>query len=144
MSPSFTDHSNEAWTAYLSLNVLPSREQTPWHHSLVCVIPDTPWFFLPSKPSHLIPIRPSPSSAKHPVFFTDVSSTTYAIFPNVRLPISFSPSQSDLVSAQSFIPEPLISNPNVTSSPYLQPIQTSNINRTSTCKVTFKPEQAAF
>jgi len=127
MSPSLVDHLNEAWTAYLSLNVLPSREQTPLHHSLVCVIPDAPWYFLPSKPNLLNPIRSSTTSAKQPVFFTDVSSTTYAIFPNVRIPISLSPSQSRLVSEQSFIPEPLISHPNVTS-PYLQPIQTSNIS----------------
>jgi mediator of RNA polymerase II transcription subunit 13 len=120
MSPSFTDRLNEAWTAYLRLNVLPSREPTPLHHSLVCVIPDTPWSFLPLKPSLLNPIRSSPSYGKHPVVFTDVSSTTYAIFPNTRLRISVSPLQSDLVSAQSFIPEPLISSSNVTSSPYPQ------------------------
>ena len=124
MSTSFADYLNEAWTAYLGLNVLPSREQNPLHHSLVCVIPDTPWFFLPSKPSPLNHIRSLPSSAKHPVIFTDISSTTYAIFPKVRLPISVSPSQCHLVSTQSFIPEPLVSHPNVTSSPY-RPIQTS-------------------
>jgi mediator of RNA polymerase II transcription subunit 13 len=95
------------------------------HHSLVCVIPDTPWFFLPSKQSPLNPIRSSPSSTKHSVIFTDISSTTYAIFPKVRLPISVSPSHSHLVSMQSFIPEPPISHPNI-ASPYPQPIQTSN------------------
>lgn len=103
---------------------LPSRgDETRLHFSLVCVIPDTPWFYLPSTPRRHHPSRSSPSSVKHQIIFTDVSSTTYAIFPNIRLPVSRPPSLSELLSGKSFIPEPLIYNPNVVSSPFLQPMQ---------------------
>lgn len=96
----------------------------------MCVIPNTPWLFLPSKSNLQNHLQSSPSSAKHPVFFIDISSTTYAIFPNVRLPISHSPSRSDLVSTESFIPEPLTS----CSSPYLSPVQASSIGEPQRAK----------
>lgn len=102
-----------------------SRDQPPLHHSLVCVVPDASWLFIPSKSNPLPlpvprPIAPSrsSSSSKQPSVFTDVSSTTYAIYPTNRISISVPPSQSDLGLSQSFIPELATSISSSPSSPH--------------------------
>ncbi|KAF8901743.1 hypothetical protein CPB84DRAFT_1747003 [Gymnopilus junonius] len=89
-----------------------SRDEPPSHHSVVCVVPDAPWLFIPSKsggsplpvPRPAAPSRSS-SSSKQPSIFTDISSTTYAVFPSNRISVSFSPSRSDFGLSQSLIPE---------------------------------------
>ncbi|KAF8171817.1 hypothetical protein BJ912DRAFT_994983, partial [Pholiota molesta] len=92
--------SKETWTEYLQANVVPSREQPPLHHTLVCVVPDASCCSAPGPPSR------SASSSKQTYVYTDVSSITYAVFPTTRIPISVPPTQSDLGLAQSLIHEP--------------------------------------
>ena len=105
-----------AWTAHLTAHVLTSREQPPFHHSVVSVEPDAPWLFIPSSKSNIVPprrsnpsTRPSPSSPKHSVF-TDISATTYALFPSNHMAIAFPPSHTDFGLSQSFIPEPALTS----------------------------------
>ncbi|KAF8164920.1 mediator complex subunit 13 C-terminal-domain-containing protein [Crassisporium funariophilum] len=102
-----------AWTTQLTVHVLASREQPPLHHSVVCVEPNASWSFIPSKPSPTTPqTRPSlsnkssSSSSKHHSVFTDVSATSYAIFPSTHMSVSLAPVHTDLGLSQSFIPEP--------------------------------------
>ena len=63
--------------------------------------------------------RSSPSSPKHHSLFTDVSATTYALFPSNRMTIPLPPSHTDLGLSQSFIPEPALTS--LPSSPTPQP-----------------------
>ncbi|KAF4615972.1 hypothetical protein D9613_011497 [Agrocybe pediades] len=134
------------WTNLFNSNVVPARTQPPLHHSVVCVVPDAPWHFIPSSKdgvaspfsklqSHSSPIssvnssRPAattsasttslPTSSsnattttgitsKQPAVFKDITSTTYAIYPTVRLPMSMAPSlQADLGLNQSCVADPL-------------------------------------
>ena len=96
------------------MKVVSCREQPPLHHTLVCVVPDAEWLFVPLKTSPYAPIRSSPNAKQHLVF-TDVSSTTYAIFPSSRIPIAVQPVHSDLGLSQSFIAEPPTSHSSVAS-----------------------------
>ncbi|KAF8803912.1 hypothetical protein BYT27DRAFT_6723764 [Phlegmacium glaucopus] len=102
-----------AWTSQLTVHVLSSREQPPMHHSVVCVEPDAPWLFIPSSKPNVAPLRrsspparSSPSSPKHQSVFTDISATTYALFPSNHMTISLPPCHTYLGLSQSFIPEP--------------------------------------
>lgn len=109
------DFCNAAWNTHFNLNVAASREQPPLHHSLVCVVPDVPWLFIPSKLSLPTPVQSS-HSTKNSAVFIDVSSTTYAIFPNAHFPIKVPPSQGDLGLSQSHIAEPSASHSSATHS----------------------------
>jgi mediator of RNA polymerase II transcription subunit 13 len=91
----------------------------------MCVEPDAPWSFIPSSKSNIAPLRPnpftrsSPSSSKHHSVFTDISATTYALFPSNHMAISLPPSHTDFGLSQSFIAEPAL--PSLPSSPVPQP-----------------------
>jgi mediator of RNA polymerase II transcription subunit 13 len=126
------DISFAAWTSHLAVHVLTSREQPPLHHSVVCVEPDAPWLFVPSSKSNIVPplrsnppTRSSPSSPKNSTF-TDVSATTYALFPSNHMAISLPPSHTDFGLSQSFIPEP--ASTSLPSSPVPQPAINSTTN----------------
>ncbi|KDR74530.1 hypothetical protein GALMADRAFT_141557 [Galerina marginata CBS 339.88] len=124
-----------AWSALLNDKVVASREQPPLHHSVVCVVPDASWLFLPSKsgaslfplpiprPTAPAPSRSSSSSsaAKQHSVFTDVSALTYAVYPKNRISISVPPSLSDLGLSQSFIPEVASSASTLSSPPSPNP-----------------------
>ena len=115
-----------AWTAHFSAHVVPSREQPPLHHTLACVIPDAPWSIISSKSTIAPPPRAgssgrSPTSSKQQTTFTDITASTYAIFPKNYIPISVPPSHSDLGLSQSIIPEPLTPAISSPSSPASQP-----------------------
>ncbi|KAF9534436.1 mediator complex subunit 13 C-terminal-domain-containing protein [Crepidotus variabilis] len=99
----------DAWTTYLSHEIALHRDQPPLHHTIVCVIPDAPWFYV--TPQQNIVHNPRPqyfknSSSKHISLFSDRSSTTFAVFARNRLPIPIPPSQSDLCISHTLIPEP--------------------------------------
>lgn len=122
-----------AWTTQLTVHVLTSREQPPLHHSVVCVEPDAPWLFIPlSKPDPVSPrrynppSRSSPSSQKHYSVFTDISATTYALFPSNHMTIPLPPSHTELGLSQSFIPEPASTSTSLPSSPEPQSAINSN------------------
>ena len=92
----------------------------------MCVEPDAPWLFIPSSKSNITPprrpipfTRSSPSSSKHHSVFTDISATTYALFPSNHMAISLPPSHTDFGLSQSFIAEPALTS--LPSSPALQP-----------------------
>lgn len=98
------------------MHVAASHEQPPLHHTLVCVVPDTAWSFIPSKSSPTVALlsdnpRASPqvrsvSASKQMPVYTDVSAMTYVVFPTHRIPISIPPLQSDLNLSLSLVPEP--------------------------------------
>ncbi|KJA21672.1 hypothetical protein HYPSUDRAFT_87898 [Hypholoma sublateritium FD-334 SS-4] len=106
----------QAWTEYLTVHVAASHEQPPLHHTLVCVVPDAAWSFIPSKSSTTATLLldhsragsqvRSVSASKQTPVYTDVSAMTYVIFPTHRIPISIPPSQSDLSLSLSLVPEP--------------------------------------
>ena len=107
--------------------MLTSREQPPLHHSVICVEADAPWSFIPSSRSNIAPLRrsnpitrSSPSSPKHHSVFTDISATTYALFPSNHMAISLPPSPTDFGLSQSFIAEPALTS--LPSSPAPQPV----------------------
>ncbi|KIM42937.1 hypothetical protein M413DRAFT_26897 [Hebeloma cylindrosporum] len=104
-----TEPELNAWTAHFAARVVPSREQPPLHHTLACVVPDAPWSVLSMvapPPSRTTSSGRSPSSSKQQTFFTDITSSTYAVFPKNYIPISVPPSHHDLGLSQSMIPEP--------------------------------------
>jgi len=82
----------------------------PLHASIISVEPDAPWSFVTSRVNSSSPSRraaqhrPS-SSTKHQVILTDVSTTTYAIFPTSQMPMSL-PSSYKNLGLSSFVPEP--------------------------------------
>ncbi|CAA7260150.1 unnamed protein product [Cyclocybe aegerita] len=82
----------------------------------------TPQPYVTTPPPSTSNTRPSPpgrspSSSKPHTVFTDTSSTTYAIHPLNRMPISLPPSQIDLGLEQSFVPE----SASLSSTPSPQP-----------------------
>lgn len=139
-----------AWTAHFAARVVTSREQPPLHHTLACVVPDAPWSIISAKSmvaslhSRTNSSGRSPSSSKQQTIFTDITSSTYAIFPKNYIPISIPPSHNDLGLSQSIIPEPstpVISSP---SSPVSQPSTTSTpLNPPTTHPCTY-PEPSSL
>lgn len=122
------------------------------HHSVVCVVPDAPWLFIPPKSgASPLPVpRPAApsrsSSSKQPSVFTDISSTTYAIFPSNRISVSVPPSQSHLGLSQSLIPE--LSTQTSSSSQPVTPLHTQTSTSPSvlsfTSPVTFIPQASSI
>ncbi|PPR01786.1 hypothetical protein CVT24_001701 [Panaeolus cyanescens] len=111
-----SDKEMHAWLDILE-DVNLSREQPPVHHSIACVIPDAPWSFIssiptkPASPPASASVKPphlsrSGTSPKQQTFFTDISTTTYALFPATRIPISAPPSHTIPLLSLSYVPEP--------------------------------------
>ena len=133
-----------AWATQLTAHVLPSREQPPLHHSVMCVEPDAPWSFIPSSKSNIAPsrrsnpfTRSSPSSPKQHSVFTDISATTYALFPSNRMAISLPPSHTDFGLSQSFVAEPVLTS--LPSSPAPQPAINPTANTVAQTMSTISP-----
>ncbi|TFK43128.1 mediator complex subunit 13 C-terminal-domain-containing protein [Crucibulum laeve] len=114
-----------AWTKYLSKAIFVNRELTMGHISLISVEQNAPWTLLTTRPSsppvsRSASVTRSPSTShKHQAVFTDVSSTTYALFPAVQLPISLPLSFNELslgasdnsTSTSSVTPPPSLPHP---------------------------------
>jgi len=72
----------EAWEACLAQEGESSTEKIPMHVSVLCVEQDTPLTFLPP----VMPSDPSVPKAPGPMpLFSDASSSTYAVYPHLRL-----------------------------------------------------------
>ena len=110
-----------AWSTLLNESVANSKTQPPMHHSLISVVPNAPWLFVPSAAPPLPVPRPAApsrsSSSRQSAVFADISLTTYAIYPSNRVSVSAPVSQSELGLSQSLIPE----LPTATSSPVSSP-----------------------
>lgn len=109
----------------------------------MCVEPDAPWSFISSSKSNIAPprrlnsfSRSSPSSPKHSVF-TDISATTYALYPSNHMAISLPPSHTDFGLSQSFIAEPALTS--LPSSPAPQPAINPTMNTAAQTMSTISP-----
>lgn len=96
-----------AWTTLLPA-VLAMDYSHSVHVSLVCADPDSPWLF--TKLSTNTPLQQQSSSNKSSnskqMVFSDISSTTYAVFSSVVLPIAVPPSQSDMGISLPYVADP--------------------------------------
>ncbi|KAJ7188980.1 hypothetical protein C8R46DRAFT_877203 [Mycena filopes] len=93
----------DAWMSFLAKTVPTYSALPDIHVTLLSVEPDAPWTLLPSESQHKAaptpPMTRAPSSsstAKTPSLFIDVSSTTYAVFPKRKIPLSLPPTPLDL------------------------------------------------
>jgi len=92
--------------------VIPASGLRAVHVSLLCADPDSPWLF--TKLNLDVAIPPQPSSASIPNtpnvktnnIFSDASSTTYALYPNIVLPIATPPGQSDIGLSLPYVADP--------------------------------------
>ncbi|KAF9446731.1 hypothetical protein P691DRAFT_761374 [Macrolepiota fuliginosa MF-IS2] len=95
-----------AWSSFLPA-VLPTSGLGSVHVSLICADPDSNWMF--TKLDTSSPPQQSSSSKsssnKH-VVFSDISSTTYALFPSVTLPVAVPPTHSDLGLSLPYVADP--------------------------------------
>lgn len=94
-----------AWDIHLTVYVEVFRQLPPLHVSLVCVDPESTWSFLaPSTTSTTRSPHKTPGTKAQSIY-SDISSTTYAIYPTIRMPISHPISQGDVGISQSYIAE---------------------------------------
>ncbi|KAF5363636.1 hypothetical protein D9756_000913 [Leucocoprinus leucothites] len=110
-----------AWTNYLPL-ALPTSGLGAVHVSLVCADPDSPWLFTKFNPKDLgaVPHQQPSSTTNHKHqgatstssntaknnIFSDASSTTYALYPNIVLPMATPPTQSDIRLTLPYVADP--------------------------------------
>lgn len=98
-----------AWSTHLDHQVSSYRGHPPLHHTLLCVVPDAPWFFVSPKRSVISTSRPLTSrnsSSRQLPIFADTSTTTFAVYGQTHLPTSTLPGLGDLGISQALIPEP--------------------------------------
>ncbi|EDR04992.1 uncharacterized protein LACBIDRAFT_294897 [Laccaria bicolor S238N-H82] len=137
-----------AWTEHLTTAL--ELSIPPLHASIISVEPDAPWSFVtsrvnPSSPSRRTAQHRPSSSTKHQVILTDVSATTYAIFPTSQMPMSLAASYKNLGVSLSFVPEP--PSPANPTSPAASPLFVNSIpasqyhNFNSDCVATLRTDQ---
>lgn len=94
----------------MSNAILKNKEFGQGHVTLLSVEPNAPWLFITSQGSpNSVPRSSSSnrsSSLKHHTHtvFTDISSTTYTLFPSIQTPVCLAPPR-DLGIALSYIAE---------------------------------------
>ncbi|KAF9004684.1 mediator complex subunit 13 C-terminal-domain-containing protein [Cyathus striatus] len=105
-----TEAEFETWKKHLSTSILVDRQLSKGHVSLLTVEPNAPWIFtdsysnqLPSKSPTLH--RAASSNKLTSTVFTDISSTTYALFPTIQFPVSLPPCKDYTIPA-SYIADP--------------------------------------
>lgn len=92
--------------------MIPTSRLKAVHVSLLCADPDSPWLFtklnLDVATSHQPPSAsiPTTPNVKTNNIFSDASSTTYALYPNIVLPIATPPSQSDIGLSLPYVADP--------------------------------------
>ena len=90
--------------------MIPTSGLAAVHVSLMCADPDSPWLFTKLNSDVAISYQPSPDSIPTPnaktTIFSDASSTTYALYPNILLPITTPPTQSDIGLSLPYVADP--------------------------------------